>query len=103
MTAVPMRPGAKLDPGLGFVLAVMLFASAVFTLAAPIKGASHHGTHVRTYAMAQSAGSSSYAGGADGGTSPVVGLEALLATPWLEDASHAVMCVGMGFMLILML
>jgi hypothetical protein len=27
----------------------------------------------------------------------------LITAPWLEDASHVVMCVGMGFMLILMI
>ncbi len=27
----------------------------------------------------------------------------LIAAPWLEDASHVVMCIGMGFMLILMI
>ena len=30
-------------------------------------------------------------------------IEALLATPRLEDANHVVMCVAMGFLLILML
>jgi len=27
----------------------------------------------------------------------------MVASPWLEDASHVVMCIGMGFMLVLML
>ena len=39
------REAAKLDPGLGFVLALTFFGSAVFTLASPIKGVSHHGSH----------------------------------------------------------
>ena len=30
-------------------------------------------------------------------------MEAIVTKPWLEDASHVVMCIGMGFMLILML
>jgi hypothetical protein len=95
--------GAKLDPGLAFVLAFVLFASAIFTLASPNKGASHHGTHAPVYAMSASAGSEMAASHSGEETTPVVGVERLLATPRLEDASHVVMCVAMGFMLILML
>ncbi len=39
-------------------------------------------------------------GGPDGATGDV---EALVAIPWLEDLSHVVMCIGMAFMLILMI
>jgi len=81
---------AKLDPGLGLLLAMAFFASAIFTLASPVKGASHHGRH-----GAQAVGSP--------GSGAVGTLERVATLPWLEDASHVVMCVGMGFMLILML
>ena len=43
--------GSRLDPGLSFILAFVLFGSAVFTLASPNKGASRHGTHAPAYAM----------------------------------------------------
>lgn len=92
--------GAKLDPGIGFVLAFMFFASAVFTLAAPVKGVSHHGGHALAYD----------GGGPEGSgrsvvlkTQDVGTLEAIVTKPWLEDVSHVVMCFAMGFMLILML
>ncbi len=87
-----------LDPGLGLLLAMLFFASAIFTLASPYKGASHHGTHEPAYA---------WTGGPAPGTgtssSGIATVEATIATPWLEDLSHVVMCVGMGFMLVLML
>ena len=93
--------GARIDPGLSLLLAFTFFASAIFTLASPIKGASHHGRHVRAYAM----------NGAPGGLEEVPmarasaggGVVTLITAPWLEDASHVVMCVGMGFLLILMI
>jgi hypothetical protein len=94
--------GVRLDPGLSFVLAFVLFGSAIFTLASPNKGASRHGTHSPAYAT----------GGAGWGASTsqpteqissAGSIERLLATPRLEDASHVVMCVAMGFLLILML
>jgi len=92
--------GARIEPGLSFLLAFLFFASAIFTLASPDKGASHHGTHHRALALS----------GAAGGTvdtrpepAPLTGAAGLVATPWLEDAAHVVMCVGMGFMLILMI
>jgi hypothetical protein len=94
--------GARLDPGLALLLAFAFFASAIFTLASPSKGAAHHGTHVPEYALV---------GAVDGDGSPeaapdVAGvgtLDRLVATPWLEDASHVVMCIAMGLMLILMI
>jgi len=89
---------AKLDPGLGLLLAFMFFASAIFTLASPIKGGSHHGRHAPALAMSGARGGVA----ADGETRSIGNAEAFVATPWLEDASHVVMCVGMGFMLILM-
>ena len=92
---------ARIDPGLSLLLAFVLLASAVFTLASPKKGASHHGTHVRAYAMSGAGG----AVGASSGQSPPTarGVVRLITAPWLEDASHVVMSVGMGFMLILMI
>jgi hypothetical protein len=96
------RPdGAHLDAGLGLLLALVFLGSAIFTLASPNKGASHHGTHLPAYAMS-AAGTGSPAsphGGPDGTTGEV---EAMVAIPWLEDLSHVVMCIGMAFMLILM-
>ncbi len=44
--------GPKLDSGIAFLLAFVLFASAIFTLASPNKGASHFGSHAPAYAMA---------------------------------------------------
>ena len=47
---------ARIDPGLSLLLAFVFFASVIFTLASPNKGASHHGTHARAYAMSGAAG-----------------------------------------------
>ena len=94
---------ARIDPGLSLLLAFVFFASAIFTLASPVKGASHHGRHSRAYAMSGAAGG---AVGAPSGPAPASaagGAVGLITAPWLEDASHVVMCVGMGFMLILMI
>jgi hypothetical protein len=93
--------GSRLDPGLSFVLAFVLLASAIFTLASPNKGASRHGTHAPAYAMSGASGAStSHPGGQN---TPVMSIDVLLDSPRLEDASHVVMCVAMGFLLILML
>jgi hypothetical protein len=92
--------GARLDPGLAFLLAATLCASAVFTLASPYKGASHHGTHSQLYVTSGSSGSGSTVGRSEGGS---ISVGALVSTPWLEDASHVVMCVAMAFMLVLMI
>jgi len=94
--------GSRLDPGLSFVLAFVLFASAIFTLASPNKGASRHGTHAPAYAM-EGTGSGAATSHSAGPSTSVMSIETLLATPRLEDASHVVMCVAMGFLLILML
>jgi hypothetical protein len=97
------RPnGAHLDAGLGLLLALIFLGSAIFTLASPNKGASHHGTHLPAYAMSGATGTGapvSPYGGSDGATGAI---EARIALPWLEDLSHVVMCIGMAFMLILM-
>jgi hypothetical protein len=101
MASMSMSPsGTRLDPGLAFVLVSTLLASAIFTLASPYKGASHHGRHFPTHAMSGSSGPT--IPGRTALNRPI-SAEALLSTPWLEDASHVVMCVAMGFMLILMI
>ena len=101
--AMSMSRGSTADPGLAFLLAVTLFASAIFTLASPVKGASHHGIHAPVYALSGTVGSGTRANGASGGSRSNGGIGARLATPWLEDLGHVVMCVAMGFMLLLML
>jgi hypothetical protein len=96
-----------LDPGIGLLLAFAFFGSAIFTLASPNKGASHHGTHVRrprTRVYAAVSGPAAIVEvERDSAPQPLTGFAAALASPRLEDLSHVVMCVGMGFMLILML
>jgi hypothetical protein len=92
-------PGARIDPGLSLLLAFAFLWSAIFTLASPRKGASHHGTHSRAYAMSGAVAAPSGQGPAPRGRGAV----GLITTPWLEDASHVVMCIGMSFMLILMI
>jgi hypothetical protein len=97
--------GGRLDPGLALVLAFALCASAVFTLASPVKGRTHFGSHAPLYAMAGPiAATGPQAGGSepDGASSPVVAIEEVVATPWLVDMSHVAMCVAMAFMLILL-
>ena len=90
--------GARIDPGLTFVLALILFGSAVFTIASPNKGATHFGTHCGGIVRAQASESQA------GQTAPAsTGVIALVGSPSLLDSSHVIMCVGMGLMLILML
>jgi hypothetical protein len=95
--------GARVDPGLSFLLAFVFFASAIFTLASPHKGASHHGTHLRAYAMSGAAGAGMQASEEPASASTGRGVVGLIISPWLEDLSHVVMAIGMGFLLILML
>jgi len=92
--------GARIEPGLSFLLAFLFFGSAIFTLASPNKGASHHGTHHRALALSAAAGGIVEP---EVAPAPLTGAAGVIATPWLEDAAHVVMCVGMGFMLILMI
>ena len=94
---------ARVDPGLAFLLASTVLASAVFTLASPNKGATHHGTHFRVYAMTGVAGSEPSDSNLGEGPGSGGDVDRVVAAPWLEDMSHIVMCVAMGFMLILML
>ena len=92
---------ARIDPGLSLLLAFVFFASVIFTLASPNKGASHHGTHARAYAMSGAAGGTVEAPGGQALAPTDRGAVRLITDPRLEDASHVVMAVGMGFMLIL--
>jgi Domain of unknown function (DUF5134) len=96
-----------LDPGIGLVLAFTFIASAIFTLASPVKGVSHHGSHV---ARAPAYVASGKAGNLDRHITQTTdpnqswpGFASTLARPRLEDFSHVVMCLGMAFMLVLML
>ena len=95
--------GPKLDPGLAFGLAFILFASAVFTLASPNKGASHFGCHAPAWAIAGAVDAEADGGQGTSGSLVALSVEEVVATPWLVDASHVVMCIGMGFMLLLMI
>jgi hypothetical protein len=93
----------RLDPGLALVLTFSLCASAIFTLASPVKGRTHFGSHAPLYAMSGATGRDVDAGRSGGACSPrAVGIEGIVATPWLVDVSHVVMCVAMAFMLILL-
>jgi uncharacterized protein DUF5134 len=90
--------GHRIDPGVAFLLAFILLGSAIFTVASPNRGASHFGTHgpghvkIRVNATA------------DGSETGVVLKDAHgIASPWAADATHVVMCVAMGLMLLLML
>ncbi len=72
---------ARIDPGLSLLLAFVFFASAVFTLASPNKGASHHGTHARAYAMSGAAGGTVDAPGGPALTSTGSGAVRLITEP----------------------
>lgn len=94
---------SRADPGLSFLLALVLLTSAVFTLASPNKGASHHGTHNPAYLTSAVGRPGTSRSQPRHGPAHVGGIEHAVAKPWLEDASHALMCIAMGFMLILMI
>lgn len=94
--------GAHLDPGLSLLLAFAFFASAIFTLGSHVKGTSHHGTHVPEYTLVGAVDGAGPAATPGAGVR-VGAVDRLVAAPWLEDASHVVMCVAMGLMLILMI
>jgi len=81
-----------------------LCASAVFTLASPVKGRTHFGSHAPLYAMTGPVATTGPQAGSapDRASSPVVAIEEVVATPWLVDMSHVAMCVAMAFMLILL-
>jgi hypothetical protein len=94
--------GGSLDPGLASLLALILCASAIFTLASPIKGRSHFGSHAPAYAISGVGGIRGEPSRPTHASAPVIDLEEAVAAPWLVDVSHVAMCVGMAFMLILM-
>jgi hypothetical protein len=100
MSSSMSHTAARLDPGLALLLAFLLLGSAIFTLASPNKGISHHGSHPGGVVLVGADGSATL-GGVDDTLATTGGL-AVLTTPWVEDLSHVVMCVAMGFMLILM-
>lgn len=89
--------GARIDPGLTFLMAFILFGSAVFTIASPNKGATHYGTHCGGIVRAPASD------GHEGTAVPAMtGIIGLAGSPSLLDTSHVIMSVGMGLMLILM-
>jgi len=92
--------GARMDPGLSFVLSFVLFGSAVFTVASPDRGATHYGTHEEDAPPSPLVSSDEV--GAPVVTA-AVDVEGVIGSPGLLDASHVVMCVAMGFMLVLMI
>jgi hypothetical protein len=95
--------GAHLDGGIGLLLEFVLLGSAIFTLASPNKGASHHGSHIPTRVMSGAAGPVAEVVPHGGpGLGVLSEIEARVAIPWLEDLTHVVMCIAMAFMLILM-
>jgi hypothetical protein len=94
--------GAKLDPGVSFVVAFILFASAIFTLASPNKGASHFGSHAPAYALVGAAGSDRPEAHPESEVGVAIVVDEMVATPWLVDLSHVVMCIAMGFLLLIM-
>jgi hypothetical protein len=88
--------GHAIDPALSLVLAFVLFASAIFTIASPNRGATYYGTH---HAGPASAPTLAEAGSPVG--RPVPAFVHALAAPGLLDASHILMGVAMGLMLVL--
>jgi hypothetical protein len=105
MSMTTAAGGARMDPGLAFLIAFVLFGSAVFTIASPNRGATHFGTHCGDWGGVA-------APVADGQHVDVKLVEAPLAptgvlrtiaAPTLLDATHVVMSISMGLMLILMI
>jgi hypothetical protein len=99
----PLTRASRLDPALASVLALTFLSSAIFTLASSNKGRSHHGTHVAPFVVSAAGGPGTLAGNADRGFVPGGGVQGLVGAPWLEDASHVVLCVLMAFLLIVMI
>jgi hypothetical protein len=93
--------GPRLDGGLAFVVAFILLASAIFTLASPVKGRSHFGSHAPAYAL-QGAEAVLRRPARDGASGALVEMDEAVAAPWLVDVSHMVMCIAMAFMLMLL-
>lgn len=97
--------GHRMDPGLALLVAFVLFGSAIFTVASPNRGATHYGTHDGIHAVPRRG--HPVAAGADGpGSEPsplATEVDVVVSSPALADATHVVMCVAMGLMLILMI
>ena len=98
MSMTASATGGRIDPGLSFLLAFVLFGSAVFTVASPNKGATYFGTHGSERVLVAASG-----GSANGRATVASRLTTIVATPSLLDASHVVMSTAMGLMLILMI
>jgi hypothetical protein len=98
MSMTATAAGGRIDPGLSFLIAFVLFGAAVFTVASPNKGATHFGTHGGEPALVPASN-----GGAGGPGTVASRFAAVVATPSLVDASHVVMSTAMGLMLILMI
>ncbi len=93
----------RADPGLVALLALILCTSAIFTLASPTKGRSHFGSHAPSYAFEATSSVASSQGPSADASSAWTAVERAVAAPWLVDVSHAIMCIGMAFMLVLMM
>lgn len=91
--------GARMDPGLAFLVALVLFGSAIFTIASPNRGATHFGTHGPEAVPGRSPAAVASDGEASVAVAISLGESRLIAA----DATHVIMCVAMGFMLILMI
>jgi hypothetical protein len=94
--------GGQLDPGLALLLAVIFCASAIFTLASPIKGRSHFGSHAPAYVYEGPGRDGPTESPSDEVSESLVALEQAIAAPRLVDVSHAVICVAMAFIFVLM-
>jgi hypothetical protein len=91
----------QLDPGVAFLVALSLIASAIITVGSSKKGASHHGSHASTFTRA--VGSPLLGVDSVDGHSDSFLIERIVTTPWVEDAATVAMCVAMGLLLILMM
>lgn len=94
---------SRIDPGVAFLTALVLFGSALFTVASPNRGASHFGTHMGIHSRQVA----SPPAGPEEGVQTIAGtdlsgLDATIGRPALLDSSHVLMAFGMGLMLILM-
>jgi hypothetical protein len=98
--------GPRIDPGLALVVAFVLFASAIFAVASPHRGATFYGTHC---AGGGRPSPNTIDRPAEQGAVTTITVSirnevgGLLGNPSLLDASHVVMVVAMGFMLLLMI
>jgi hypothetical protein len=99
----PLTRASKLDPALALVLALSFLSSAVFTLGSSNRGRSHHGTHVAPSTLSAAAEPRTMQRNNEPGIIRPGGVRGFVAEPRLEDASHAVLCVLMAFLLIVMI